>query len=386
MQAASRCLRQIPGNSHKASIYLSQDNQNTLDRELAETYGTSIAELNQAKSKSRSAIIRLRKIKMPPIVVKQIIRSVIRKTPENSALSLTKPAATQAPKLERHTFEITQQSATRSLLKQISHSVQIKSEPDALDLYTAAVELASVYRLDLWQVHGELTLLLPDAKGVPTHHFTDLAAQIENQVCNYEMREEMVEVALALVKTDGFDCEVNADGVEFYTAEITYPIDREPLLLKYNEWREKWDGKAAAFGFHYDPYNTDSNPEKSFFELLLEHIGLHPDKVEDIYFTGAITDPRKTDFFVEYKDEDGKWHRYTPDFIIRRKDGKCLIVEIKAERDRNHPVNGEKGGKAMALRRWENLDPDRLKYQMIFVDGNTVPHDQTQTARKFVED
>ncbi len=93
--------------------------------------------------------------------------------------------------------------------------------------------------------------------------------------------------------------------------------------------------RQRKFGFHYNPYNSDSNPEKSFFEQLLEHIGLHPDKVEDIYFTGAITDPRKTDFFVEYKDEDGKWHRYTPDFIIRRKDGKCLIVEIKAEDDRD---------------------------------------------------
>ncbi len=45
--------------------------------------------------------------------------------------------------------------------------------------------------------------------------------------------------------------------------------------------------------------------------------------------TGALTDPKKTDFYVEYRGEDGNWHRYTPDFVIRRKDGKCLIVEIK---------------------------------------------------------
>jgi type III restriction enzyme len=181
-----------------------------------------------------------------------------------------------------------------------------------------------------------------------------------------------------LVKPDGFERGLDADGTEFYTAEISYPIDRESLLLKFDEWRERWDGKAAGFGFHYNPYNTDSNPEKSFFELLLEHIGLHPDRVEDIYFTGAITDPRKTDFFVEYKDEDGKWHRYTPDFIIRRKDGKCLIVEIKAERDRNHTINGENGRKAMALRQWENLNPDRLKYQMLFVCGGLNRHASNQ--------
>jgi hypothetical protein len=106
--------------------------------------------------------------------------------------------------------------------------------------------------------------------------------------------------------------------------------------------------------------------------------------VDDIYFTGALTDPRKTEFYVEYKDEDDKWHRYTPDFIIRRKDGKCLIVEIKAERDRDHAVNGAKGRKAMALRQWEKLNPDRLKYQMIFVDGNELTRDQTEAARQFV--
>ena len=381
LQAASRCLRQVPGNPHKASIYLSKDNQNTLDRELAETYGTSIAELSQAKSNSRSTIIRLRKIKLPPVVVKQIVRSVVRKPVNDSALTLAKPTATTAPKLERQTFDIAQQEATRSLLKQVSETVEIKSEPDTRDAYTAAVELASVYRLDLWQIHDELTRLY--ASGVPVHHFTDLAGQIEKQVCRYELREETVEIALALVKPDGFERVLDEDGTEFYTAEISYPIEREEklLILGYEAWKDK----AGKFGFHYTPYNFDSNPEKSFLELLLEHIGLHPDKVEDIYFTGAITDPRKTDFFVEYKDEDGKWHRYTPDFIIRRKDGKCLIVEIKAERDRNHAVNGENGRKAMALRHWENLNPDRLKYQMIFVDGSTVPHDQTETAREFVE-
>ncbi len=234
LQAASRCLRQVPGNPHKASIYLSKDNQNTLDRELAETYGTSIAELNQAKSKSRSAIIRLRKIKLPPVVVKQIVRSVVRKPASDSALVLAKPITSTAPRLERQTFDIAQQEATRSLLKQVSETVAIESEPDTLDAYTAAVELASVYRLDIWQVHGELARLYA-GDGVPVHHLTDLAGQIEKQICRYEVREETVEVALALVKPDGFERVLDADGTEFYTAEISYPIDRESLLLKFDE-------------------------------------------------------------------------------------------------------------------------------------------------------
>jgi type III restriction enzyme len=76
LQAASRCLRQVPGNTHKAAIYLSRDNLNTLDKELQETYGESIADLKETKSKSKHAIIQLRKINLPPLVVKQIVRTV----------------------------------------------------------------------------------------------------------------------------------------------------------------------------------------------------------------------------------------------------------------------------------------------------------------------
>jgi hypothetical protein len=33
---------------------------------------------------------------------------------------------------------------------------------------------------------------------------------------------------------------------------------------------------------------------------MLSQLKLMPDEVEDIYFTGALTDPAKTDFFIEY--------------------------------------------------------------------------------------
>ena len=188
-------------------------------------------------------------------------------------------------------------------------------------------------------------------------------------------------MALALVKPDGFQREISADGVETYTAEISYPIDRQDLLTRW----EAWKSEAGPFGFHYDPYNFDSRPERSFFSQLLDALALHPDQVEDVYFTGALTDPQKTDFFVEYKGDDGAWHRYTPDFVIRRKDGRCLIVEIKKEHDRFHPVDGENGSKAMATQKWVGLNPNRLKYQMIFADRDEIGYDRVKTARQFIE-
>jgi hypothetical protein len=160
---------------------------------------------------------------------------------------------------------------------------------------------------------------------------------------------------------------------------------------------EKFKEKAGRFGFHYTPYDFDSNPEKAFFFDLLDQLHLHPERIDDVYFTGAITDPNKTEFYVEYMGEDGKPHRYTPDFIIRRKDGKCLIVEIKDARfeqatkeDIERHKNGSaaitlEGRKAVALKKWQEVNPDRLKYEILFVREETIPYDQTKPIRDFLE-
>jgi hypothetical protein len=386
LQSASRCLRQVPGNSEQASIYLSAKNRRTLDKELAETYGETLDDLRKSRSNSRSAKITLRKLKLPPLVIKQLVRTVIRKEDGTAApLRFRKPSCAAAALLEKTSFRISRQSATRALLKQTGDTITIEADPDTLDLYTAAIELAAVYRLDEWAVLDELRRVYDGEDEIPLVHLAELGVQIETQTCRYEVKTEQVDRALALVKPEGFDLGYDDDGNEVYTSEIRYPVQREKLLAHFQEWHTRYGGTSATFGFHYTPYNFDSNPELSFFEQLFEYIGLHPEHVEDIYFTGAITDPQKTDFYVEYLGEDARWHRYTPDFIIRRKDGRCLIVEIKAERDRQHPVDGEKGSKALAVTQWETLNPDRLKYQMIFVKDDVLAPDQTRKQREFVE-
>ena len=387
LQAASRCLRQVPGNSVPASIYLSTENQRTLDKELRETYGESLDDLRRKESTSKSATITLRKVKLPPLIITQLIRTVVRKeTPQKTALKLQKPAKVAPTKIERLTFAISRQSATQSILQQTGDTLQIAAAPDTLDLYTAANELARIYRLDPWAVLDELRSIYGGSDEIPVAHLADLGGQIEQLYSHYEVKEETVERALALVKTDGFDRKLDANGTETYTAEIRYPVDREHLIAHYADWQSRHAGKSAAFGFHYTPYNFDSNPELSFFETLFEHVGIHPEHIEDIYFTGAITDPRKSDFFVDYLGEDNRWHRYTPDFIIRRKDGRCLIIEIKAENQRHDPVHGEQGTKALAVRQWEKLNPDKLRYQMIFVKDDVLTRDNSADARKFVEE
>jgi len=379
LQASCRCLRQIPGNNVKARVYLSQDNFNILDKQLQETYGETISDLNREATEAIHASISLHKLDIPPLVVTQILRTVEPKDADRAPLQLQRPTGEREAALHRRDYDLAQQQATRQVLRQVGHTVAVEIVPETADCYSTAVDLAAQYRLDFWEVYGQLRVLYR-TKEIPLYDLGELARQIEKQTCNYEIREEKVDKALALVRPEGFEKQTDASGTEVYTAEILYHKDREHLFLHCEALRDN-DGN---FGFHYTPYNFDSNPEKSFFEQMLRELNQKPEDVEDIYFTGALTDPAKTDFFVEYKDDKHEWRRYTPDFVIRRKDGKVFIVEIKAERERDNAIDGENGHKALALRKWEDLNPDRLRYEMIFTGTDTIPYDRMKTARDFI--
>lgn len=389
LQAATRCLRQVPGNTRKARVYLSTDNFNVLDRQLQETYGESIEELNRTGQETQRTRIVLRKLALEPLVVTQIVRTVTRKEKAIGPLRLAQPAKFEDGVLRKNVFTLAEQEATRSVLQPVSDALSIETDVSARDCYFAAVDLSARYRLDPWMVLGELRRIFGN-QDVPTSQMEGLYRQIEDQTRFYEVREEKVDKALALVRPEGFTKETDSAGTEIYTAEIVYPKERESLLLHWTTMKGKNPGD---FGFHYTPYNFDSNPEKSFFETMLNWLNLRTEEVEDIYFTGALTGSAQTDFSVEYKDDKGKWRRYTPDFLVRKKpdkggrygSGKVCIVEIKAERDRSSPREGETGRKALAVRKWQELDPARLRYEMVFTPSAIVTSDQTRRVRDWLE-
>ena len=389
LQAATRCLRQVPGNTRKARVYLSRDNYGALDNQLQENFGESIDLLNRQTRETGRARIVLRKLAIPPLVVTKIVSRVERRPGSERPLTLERPTGAGGTGLKRARLTVAEQVSTPRVLVQLGDSVMIETAPDELDTYAAAVQLAGAYRVDLWTVYDELRRLY-GTEDVPANHVPDLARQVERSAGEYERKEERVEFALALVRPEGFTKDIDASGTEVYTAEIGYPKDREHLLLSWEALRAR---NPHNFGFHYDPYDFDSNPEKSCFEQLLAELHVHPDDVEDLYFTGALTNPAQTDFYVEYKDDKGKWRRYTPDFVIRRKDGRVLIVEVKAAMHRptveaelaaGKAVSKE-GRKALAVKKWEHLDPAKLKYEILFTESDVVTADQLAVARRFLE-
>jgi hypothetical protein len=381
LQAATRCLRQVTGNTRKARVYLSSDNVGILDRQLQENYGERLNDLmNRAQQATGTAKLVVRKATIEPLRVTQTVRTVVPKPlPPTTRITLTRPTVEEAG-LERAVFAL-DEHALRGVMQQIGETVTIETASQPLSLYSVAVELAGLYRLDTWQVCDALRAAYPDETSLPSSHLQALAQQLEQQTRAYEVQEETVEVALALVRLEGFTEETGEDGFVQYTTEITYPLARQDLLIPYEQMKDR----AGDLGFHYTPYNFDVGAEASFFDQMLGYLNQRPEEVEDIYFTGALTDPAKTDFFIAYQGLDGRVHNYTPDFVIRRKDGKTIIVEIKSERERDHALDGAAGRKALAARQWEQVDPDRIAYEMVFTSQEIISENQTAAVRRRFE-
>ncbi|MBI4609915.1 MAG: DEAD/DEAH box helicase family protein [Candidatus Rokubacteria bacterium] len=91
LQAATRCLRQVPGNDRKARIYLSRDNRSILDRQLQETYGETIADLDRATRETGSARLILRKRDLPPVTLTRLVRTVVPAGVGSRTLRLERP-------------------------------------------------------------------------------------------------------------------------------------------------------------------------------------------------------------------------------------------------------------------------------------------------------
>jgi type III restriction enzyme len=383
LQAASRCLRQTSGNTHKAKIYLSKDNVKILDTQLKETYGESLQILNATPQDIRKERLILRKVEIPPVLLKKKIRKVVpaKKQLDFVKLQLQKPDV-KARELSRTIYDLKDIADRKGVLIPTDEDKIILKE-DFSDVYALAVELSILYRLPLMPIHEKLKVLYPDGE-VPQSHALEIKKQLEEKVRNYEIMEEEVEVALALVRPDGFEKEAK-DSQVIYTTEIVYHRDRENLLQKFEAFKQmnkSW--YQLEFGFHYSPYNFDVKPELDLFQQMLVMLNENPADIEDVYFTGAITDPNKTDFLFEYKGKDDRWHAYTPDFLIRKRNGKVLIIEVKMEKLKGDEVDGEKGLKALKLQEIEGLNPDKIKYEMLFTSKDEIGFANVQKIKEAI--
>lgn len=395
LQAATRCLRQVPGNVHPARVYLTGSNRKTLEDQLAETYGTSLRELGGQHAERVEKEIRLHKPDLPKLLVrKRVLRfrrkSQIGAVPPAPTFQVPDVAAPPVGTIATYTIAETANGDTR--LQRLDAGDEVATfEPPAWGHYAAAAELAAQYHLPTAAILAGLRNAY-GADDIPDHHLIHLGRQLETQFAEYESHEEEVDIAVALVKPDGFDLRIE-NGQPIYTARISFARERADL---YKTAADTADAELAlAASFHYEGYNFDSTPEAEFLDWALALVKANAGAIEGLWFTGGLTSPDKTELLAEYLGEDGRWHHYTPDFVIRRSDGKTLIVEIKADSespdiaaDLDRHAKGEapqtrEGRKAVALKCWEDLNPDRLAYHVMFANGTLHDKDK-KTVKDFI--
>lgn len=383
LQAATRCLRQVPGNALPASIYLESANRKILERELEENFGIGIDALRRAPADYAEQKLEVRKRDYPRLVITERVRTVVRArraAPPAAArlAALKKPIASAKPAIYRTAFSPVLERSAHALLPS-GAAVEVKVEEVSHSVFDAAEYLARAYRLPHEAVFARLAVLYPRGE-VPRAHLASLAEALDAASAEYETREESVTRVLAILRF--VDDKGNAtfatdeQGVLYNT--IRFRKAEPPLFLAAEDAAHN----SRGYGFHYSPYNFDSAPEKAFLEDMLAKLnGLAKDDIADIYFTGGLTDRKYTDIRFEYKGADGVYHDYYPDFVIAKKDGSFYIVEIKREGGLNEI---DVRLKKKAVERLAGVPANRFKYQVIET-GTPVPAAKYREVETWME-
>ena len=370
LQASTRCLRQVEGNTHPAKIFLDTKNRLILDKELEENFGTTLGRLSGHTTETEEVEIRICKTKLPKLEISRLVPRVVRDEHAPTEIKLHVPTNVEdPPPIVRNLLTPNfARGGSTSPLTGIEETDRIEVANRTTDCYTLARRIATNYHLSLMQTLKTLKPLYPEGE-IPNGHLYPLFQQVENQLQNYKVIKEEVSEVLALIHTHDDEgnllFEKDSDGTYIHRLRIQKRnVERmrtDRLLFEQEDLPDQYD-----VSFHYAPYNFDTKPEREFFEVILDTLNTSVEDVKVFLFTGGLTDPKKTDFHFEYKGVDDNYHRYFPDFVIVKNTGEFYIVEIKSERDRMNPTVA---AKRKAVERLEQLQSnDRFKYHIIYTD------------------
>lgn len=375
LQASTRCLRQVEGNSHRARIFLDTNNMDILNKELEANFGTSLRELRGQDAETEEVVLRIRKTELPKLEITRWIHRVVRAQNATTDIQLRVPTdVEETPKFFRTilTPDFTQRG-TLLPLSGIGEQDEVEVMNRTTDCYLLAQKLATRYQIPVIETFKKLKRIYPEGE-VPNTHIYFLHKQVEEQTQNYTEIKEKVTEALALIRTvdaEGNDVfEEDEDGCYVHRLRMlkrTLDRMRTDRLLFDNEDME--DSRDVSF--HYMPYNFDVKPEREFFELILNYLNVSVDDVQLFLFTGALTDIKKTDFYFKYKGKDGHYHNYFPDFVIVKNTGEFYIVEIKSADESEDPIVD---AKRKAVEHLKDLQPDKhFDYNIIYTPIQNNP-------------
>ncbi len=382
LQASTRCLRQVPGNSLPAKIFLDSVNATILDKELQNNFGTDLDRLSGETGDKETITLRILKTELPKLEITRTVKRAIRKGEINRNIRLEKPKAQKLPVVLR-SICTPDFSGPKEILMPTGQTKELPAGRRVTGCHTAAWRIASRYHVPVLPILKKLKSFYP--KGVmPDSHLYGLFQQVERQQTSYTTVEEKVTEAMALIRVQ----DENGEGI-FDKDEKGVFVHRLRLLKRTVERmeegglfaeRENYEDQHEL-SFHYTPYNFDSKPERSLFRRILSMLNTEPYDVEVFLFTGGLTDPKKTDFHFEYLGEDKRYHRYFPDFVIAKKTGEFYIVEVKEDKREDKTVEAKK----KAVEKLQNLPTNKFGYHIIYASTATLGVRETTPIQNWIQ-
>ena len=309
LQSSMRCLRSIGDMPQTAGIFLSTENRRVLEKEIEANLGTSMDTLQRQRNKRRIQINVLKAKKLH--LRKPVTRIVQRRRAEIGRLVF----GLEGIDLSQYTPVVTVTEGLEMLTRETREVYRVRR---CYTLYSLVEEVARFTGLHCLEVERILRESDAGLEGVLDYVNRENALlydvvipRIQDALFEYEEESGSTQEEVALTRN--------------FPIERHIGEDQERLIMTPDGGRDR--------SYHLDHYIFDSGEERKLFEMLLTH-----ERVEEIYFTGGITDPAHNEFYVEYYDElAGRWRKYFPDFFLKFADDGWMVIEVKREDQTEHP-------------------------------------------------
>jgi uncharacterized membrane protein len=309
LQSSMRCLRSIGDMPQTAGVFLSTENRRVLEKEIEANLGTSMETLQRQRNKRR---VTINVLKAKKVRLKKPVTRIVQRQRANVG-----HLAFELDELDLGQYE------------------PLVTVTEGLEMLTR--ETQEVYRVQRHYTVYSLVEQVARFTGLPCLEIERILRESDaglEGVLNYVNRENALlhDVIIPEIQHALFEYDMESGSSE-EQVELArnFPVDRhisedqERLVARPDGGRER--------SYHLDHYIFDSGDERRLFEMLLTH-----EQVEEIYFTGGITDPAHNEFYVEYYDElAGRWRRYFPDFYLKLAEDGWMVIEVKREDQVEHP-------------------------------------------------
>jgi len=333
LQSTCRCLRRIGDNSTKAHIFLSDENYQVLDRELKSNFSTSISSLTGKQQTEVQVDLIIEK--KHTVKIKRILTEILssqKVAPEKIVIDLKKVPEKKLIHIIQGR-EITLNDEGKAVY---NDPVAITSEDTQEEVRVFGYyDVIALIQNKTHFSYTEINKIL-EANSITKEKLTkaveknylaiySIADQILSQSIKYTKEVTEIEQEVELTKAFPFKITVKKDLHE--TDEQAFSRS-----LVVSREQEDVEGKKSRLGFHINPYNFDSTDELEMFRYLRANLK-DGELVNDVYFTGGVTNEKHNEFYFEYQKnltDGGRISKYFPDFLIETSFGRKLVLEVKS--------------------------------------------------------